>query len=691
MAAPVADRMRGFWSGWWSRSIRHKLMTAFLGIFFITYGPAAVIIFTTIQSSMREAEVRTLDQIAVEREQRLASLLGQVRQNLRAWASLEVMNDIFAADVDKRIAGTLSRLKSQYGLPGELFVFDGKGWLVAATTGRVHAIRRPAFWVISHGEEAFVEKHPLPRSLAGTPNVEGGTKAEDGSRQDVVALLRRVHGTFGDQPAIGILVAVIPWNSFVEQLMDPRTPVLLLDRKTGRPLAMPTALKTVTTMQAIRPLLAHAREIRMAGRRFITGYADGSGAIPTSWRVVALQSERQANAPIRSVAWRLILLGVVLLAPISIGIHWLARRLTGPLQSLQETVAAMRTRQDLSLRAEIPSDDEIGALARSFNDLADSLQAASREREEALRRLEQLNATLERRVRERTAELQKANEELKHAFEQLKAAQSQLVHSEKMASLGQLVAGVAHELNNPIGFIYANFRHLQEYTEDLFAALDEIVKLEMPEPALARLQETLDRHDIEFIREDLPKIVKSGRSGATRIKEIVSALRRFSRLDEADVKGVLLEDGLDDTLSILHNHVKNRIEVVRNYRLREPVECRSSQINQVFMNIIHNAIQAMGEKGRLEIATEREGDMAVVRISDNGPGIPPEIRDRIFDPFFTTKKVGEGTGLGLSISYGIIEDHAGRIDVESELGRGATFTIHLPIHYAGRSNGGRAQ
>ncbi|RMF14281.1 MAG: HAMP domain-containing protein, partial [Alphaproteobacteria bacterium] len=356
--------------------------------------------------------------------------------------------------------------------------------------------------------------------------------------------------------------------------------------------------------------------------------------------------------------------------------------------SLEETVGAMRRHQDLSLRARLSGEDEIGALARSFNDLADSLQAASFEREEALRRLEQLNATLERRVRERTAELQQANEELHRAFEQLKSAQSQLVHSEKMASLGQLVAGVAHELNNPIGFIYANFQHLQEYTEDLFAALDEIAAMKLPEAALAKLSEILDRHDIDYIREDLPKIVKSGRSGATRIKEIVSALRRFSRLDEAEVKGVLLEDGIDDTLAILHNHLKNRIEVVKDYRLRAPVECRSSQINQVFMNIIHNAIQAMGEAGgRLEISTRREADMAVVGISDDGPGISPEIRSRIFDPFFTTKKVGEGTGLGLSISYGIIEDHAGSIEVESEPDKGTTFIIRLPIRYAGKDKG----
>ncbi len=676
--------MPGVLSRWWKSSIRHKLMAAFLGIFFITYGPAAVVIFTTIESSMRAAQVETLDQIALEKRQRLASLFAQVQQNLRAWAGLEVMNDIFASDIDKRIAGTLGRLKEQYELPGDLYVFNEAGQLIATTAGVPPRGTLPARWAIGEREEAFIGKHPDPLAMAMAQKAHSAGAA---SAREVVASVRRIRGRFGDHPRMGVLVAVLPWSAVVARVVDAETPILLLDTRLRQPLFVPDALVHGGSERQFAALFAATREVRLADRRFIAGYADGSGAVPAHWRLAALEDAHEANAPIRRVGWQLALLGFLLLAPIAIGIRWLAGRLTEPLQNLTDTVGAMRSRQDLSLRANVAGEDEIGALAQAFNDLADSLEEASREREEALARLAQLNVTLERRVRERTAELQKANEELKRAFEQLKAAQSQLVHSEKMASLGQLVAGVAHELNNPIGFIYANFQHLQEYTEDLFAALDDIGRLPMREEAVKRLEEILARHDIPFIREDLPKIIKSGRSGATRIKEIVSALRRFSRLDEAEVKPVLLEDGIDDTLAILHNQIKNRIEVVKDYRLREPVECRSSQINQVFMNIIHNAIQAMGEKGRLEIVTEREGEMAVVRIRDNGPGIPPEIRDRIFDPFFTTKKVGEGTGLGLSISYGIIQDHAGAILVESTPGEGATFIIRLPLRYRPRSEG----
>ncbi|RMF68246.1 MAG: HAMP domain-containing protein [Alphaproteobacteria bacterium] len=678
--------MAGVLSRWWKSSIRHKLMAAFLGIFFITYGPAAVVIFSSIESAMRAEQVATLDQIALEKRQRLAGFFTQIRQNLRAWAGLEVMNDIFAADVDKRIASTLARLKEQYDLPGDLYVFDTGGRLVAATRGPLSEMMLPARWDLGEREETFIGKHPDPLAGGTPPEVDrkqGRNGKTAASPQEVVALVRQIRGRFADHPRIGVLVAVLPWSAIVERIVEKgRTPVLLLDVAERKPLLMPAALDlSAAGRVSWQPLFLAAREVRLAGRDFIAGYADGRGSVPAPWRLAVLEDAHEANAPIRRVGWQLALLGILLLAPIAISIRWLAGRLTEPLQDLTDTVGAMRSRQDLSLRADVTGEDEIGALARAFNDLADSLERASREREEALRRLAQLNVTLERRVRERTAELQKANAELKDAFEQLKAAQSQLVHSEKMASLGQLVAGVAHELNNPIGFIYANFQHLQEYTDELFAALDEIGQASMPKEALRHLEEILERHDIPFIREDLPKIIRSGRSGATRIKEIVSALRRFSRLEEAEVKPVLLEDGIDDTLAILHNQIKNRIEVVKNYRLRAPVECRSSQINQVFMNIIHNAIQAMGEKGRLEIVTEREDEMAVVRISDDGPGIPPEIRDRIFDPFFTTKKVGEGTGLGLSISYGIIQDHAGEILVESTPGRGATFIIRLPLRY----------
>ena len=180
------------------------------------------------------------------------------------------------------------------------------------------------------------------------------------------------------------------------------------------------------------------------------------------------------------------------------------------------------------------------------------------------------------------------------------------------------------------------------------------------------------------MRGDILKIIRSGKDGAARIKEIVLSLRRFSRLDEAERKPVLLEDGINDTLAILRHQLKGRITVELDYRLNQPVSCYPGQINQVFMNILVNAVQAMTSGGTLRIATWVDQPWAVISIADTGSGISPAVLSRIFDPFFTTKKVGEGTGLGLSISYGIVDRHGGRISVRSEVGTGSTFEIRLP-------------
>jgi signal transduction histidine kinase len=239
---------------------------------------------------------------------------------------------------------------------------------------------------------------------------------------------------------------------------------------------------------------------------------------------------------------------------------------------------------------------------------------------------------------------------------------------------------VAHELNNPIGFIYANFPHLEEYVLSLLTLLDELRSLPMPEDTQKRMGVLYAAADLEFLREDLLRIIKSGKSGATRIREIVSSLRSFSHLGEAEVKSARLESGIDDTLALLQNQVKgSNINVVRDYHLNVSVLCRPGQLNQVFMNILSNAIQAIGENGTITINTRREDEWAIVQITDTGRGMPPEVISHIFNPFFTTKAVGEGTGLGLSISHGIIQDHGGKIAVDSEVGRGTTFTLRIPF------------
>jgi signal transduction histidine kinase len=359
--------------------------------------------------------------------------------------------------------------------------------------------------------------------------------------------------------------------------------------------------------------------------------------------------------------------------------RWLSRKLTSPVADLTAFVREIAETDRLDKRVGVTSNDELGVLAQSFNSMANSLQQAASERERFVGELETLNRTLEAKVAERTRALETINADLSKAFGDLKSAQAQLVQSEKMASLGQLVAGIAHEINNPIAFLYANFPHLEEYAETLLSLVADLRALTASLPQAERAEELVRQADLEFLAEDMLKVIRSGKGGAARIKEIVRSLRSFSRLDEAEFKPALLEDGLDDTLAILHHHMKGRIELKRDYALRRPVPCFPGQINQVFMNILYNAIQAIEGPGTIEVSTGRDGDWAVVTISDSGAGIPPDVMAKIFDPFFTTKKVGEGTGLGLSISYGIIETHGGRIDVASRPGEGTRFQIRLPL------------
>jgi signal transduction histidine kinase len=273
--------------------------------------------------------------------------------------------------------------------------------------------------------------------------------------------------------------------------------------------------------------------------------------------------------------------------------------------------------------------------------------------------------------------------QLEQTLEELKTTQVQLIQTEKMSSLGKMVAGLAHEINNPINFIHGNFLHLHNHIQSL-VELIKIYQQEYPtaNPAIESYQAEIN---LDFIIEDLPKILASMKMGTDRIREIILSLRNFSRLDQADKKAVNIHEGIDSTLLILNNRLKQEIEVIKKYGELPLIECYPAQLNQVFMNIISNAIDALLEQEKqpqkqIIIQTEKTANNLVrISIQDNGPGINSELQTKIFDPFFTTKPVNKGTGLGLAISYQIIEKHQGNIYVCSEAGHGTEFVIELPI------------
>jgi signal transduction histidine kinase len=280
--------------------------------------------------------------------------------------------------------------------------------------------------------------------------------------------------------------------------------------------------------------------------------------------------------------------------------------------------------------------------------------------------------------------LVRSNDELTRLNAKLKHAQDQLMQSEKLASIGQLAAGVAHEINNPVGYVFSNFGTLEKYLADLFRVLEAYEQAESQlagSPVGAKLAALRAEIELDYLKEDVPALMNESREGIKRVRKIVQDLKEFSHVDtKQDWEWTNLHQGLDSTLNIVNNEIKYKAEVVKHYGELPEVQCLPSEINQVFMNLLVNAAHAVDKaRGSITIRTGTQGEHAWVEIEDDGCGIPKENLSRIFDPFFTTKPVGKGTGLGLSLSYGIVQKHGGRLEVDSEPGRGTRFRVTIPV------------
>jgi signal transduction histidine kinase len=277
-------------------------------------------------------------------------------------------------------------------------------------------------------------------------------------------------------------------------------------------------------------------------------------------------------------------------------------------------------------------------------------------------------------------DLTNKNRELATAYEELKTAEAQLLQQEKMASIGQLAAGIAHEINNPMGFIQSNLGTLKNYGDTLktyFDATDQLAA-QCPETVRATLTQQRNDLDLEFLFEDLPTLISESVSGAKRVRDIVQTLKSFSHVDQAEVQQININDCLNSTVETAASTLKQKANVVKEFGELPLLECRPHEMSQLFLNLLLNAAQAIAQQGEIRVKTSLEGEMIVIAISDTGCGIPQEIIGRIFEPFFTTREVGKGTGLGLSMCYDIVKKHNGTIKVDSTVGTGTTFTVRLP-------------
>ena len=402
-----------------------------------------------------------------------------------------------------------------------------------------------------------------------------------------------------------------------------------------------------------------------------------------NWILGANYPQAEAYLPIRQAEHYFLIATITGIIAVFFIISFLIKYLIGPLELFTRHVEDLPQKMGDDRFLNIKTKDEIGILAKAFNKMVTGIDKRSElERNEEL--LKQKIADHEQMGKT----LQKNHEELKKVCSDLKSAQSQILHQEKMASIGQLAAGVAHEINNPTGFILSNLNSLVKYTNrysEYISVLNAAV-VELADSGEKDVDAILDMLEkkrkalkLDYVIEDTKQLIKETTEGAERIKRIVQDLKSFSHVDDTEYKSSNINEGLESTINIAWNELKYKATVKREYGDIPKVKCNLGQLNQVFINILVNAAQAIEKQGEITVRTWCDGEYVNVLIADTGSGIPKEKIDRIFEPFFTTKEVGKGTGLGLSIAYDIIKKHAGEIEVASEVDKGTTFTIKIPV------------
>jgi len=708
------------------RSLRNKLLVLMIVLSLLPL--VGISLFSYFVGSKQIAEDRiklALENKAQDTADKIDLVLRGQKQEVPSMASTV---SLFYPSLGEQDRGSMIRLLNNYCINQEVYydilaVLDDRGRIIAINTvdhwGAPLSASDCSRVMAGDISNYLGEKELFDRSMRGDSAQYDWYQSTlvqqlydyrnaDVSHQYNIAFSEPVRNP-KTQEIIGVWISIINW-SYIQNILDTvETDLANRNLKTGYAFMYAKDANTIIAHKyrknrsEIEPLRSYPQDaqnlyntrivenhglknlhdavlqqIRSYAYEFPKGNKKISGIAPIydtsfGWIVGVGIDETDIFRPIKNMTWWLAGATVLLAALVVIFTFIVAQGITVPLKNLIQTAQTI-AQGNLSQRVQIRSSDEVGILGATFNDMARSLAA----RED---QLQELNRNLEDMVRQRTRELESSHEALKKAYLDLQNTQEQLVQTEKMASLGQLVAGIAHEIKNPLNFIYGNTGFLSDYTRRLQALLEAYDRLpSLSEQDRAKIAGMKESFNYEFMRSDLPTLIENFTEGASRINNIVSDLRTFSRMDSDTISEIDVHASIEISLSLLRNQYRERVEIHREYGEIPKIHGYSGKLGQVFMNLLSNAFHAIDGKGDVWIRTRADNSFVQVEVEDNGRGISRENLKRIFEPFFTTKAVGQGTGLGLSISYGIIEQHQGKIFVANAPAGGAIFTVRLPIH-----------
>jgi two-component system NtrC family sensor kinase len=703
------------------RSVKNKLLVLMIALSLLPLAGMAIFSYFMGKNLIQERIQLSLDKMAQDTADKVDLMLRGNREEIHSMATTLPL--IYPGLKDEDRAGLIALLNNycvNHDIYDVLAVLDGAGNFVGINTTDRDQNPLPSrnlSDIINGNISRFPEEQKLfLESMSGNNFHHDWYQSkivqtlydyqqEDRSHQYNIALSEPVRDPKTHE-VIGVLINILNWSYFQTILDVVETDLSNMGFKTGYGFMIAKDSNTVIGHKYRRnrndlagdgaaterdnygtrliedhnlPDLYDA--IQRRERHFAYDFPKGnkkiSGLAPITdssfgWIVGTGIDESDIFKPVRNLTYWLLGVTVLLASLVVLFTYIIAEGITTPLKNLIRSVSTI-ARGNFNEKVPIRSSDELGILASTFNKMARALSARETQ-------LQELNRNLESMVRDRTIELENSHDALKRAYIDLQNAQEQLVQTEKMASLGQLVAGIAHEIKNPLNFIYGNTGFLADYIHKLQKLVESFEKLQS---ISAEDREQMNRHKesihYSFIQDDLKILISNFSEGAQRINTIVSDLRAFSRMDTDAISEVDIHASLEMSLNLLRNQYKNRIEIHKEYGDIPKIQGYSGKLNQVLMNLLSNAFHAVRERGEVWIRTRPNNGAIEIEIEDNGSGIPTENLKRIFEPFFTTKPVGQGTGLGLSISYGIIEQHGGKIHVTSTPQKGSTFLVRLPI------------